>query len=123
MAVPQGIKTPFELSKTRGSPVIAEGVALFESSIRMILRTVPGERPYRPSFGSWLSVMVFANMTEGAAFQAIAEAKRALTTWEPRIKLQDILFELKGPSTIFLTIIWSPNGAPTTYRTTVEFRT
>lgn len=123
MAVPQGIQVPFEVSKTRGSPVTAEEVALLSSSIRMILRTVPGERPYRPSFGSWLSIMVFANMTEGTAFQAAAEAKRALIAWERRISVQDILFELVEPSSIFLTIIWSPNGAPTTYRTTVEFRT
>ena len=123
MAVPQGIKIPFELSKTKGSPVIAEGVALLESSIRMVLWTVPGERPYRPGFGSWLPMMVFANMTEAAAYQAIAEAKRALTSWEPRVKVQDILFEIQEPNTIALTIVWRPNGAASTYRTTIEFRT
>lgn len=123
MAVPQGIKFPFELNKDRGSPVVAEGVALLESSIRTILRTVPGERPYRPNFGSWLPVMVFANMTEGVAFQAVSEASRALVTWEPRVKVQDILFELQEPSTISLTVIWRPNGAPSTYRTTIDFRT
>jgi len=123
MAVPQGIKVPFEINATGGSPIVAEGVVLLESSIRVILRTVPGERPFRPGFGSWLSVLVFANMTEGAAFQAMAEAKRALTTWEPRIRIQDVLFELQAPSTIALTIVWSPNGASSSYRTTIDFRT
>jgi len=123
MAVPQGIKVPFELNSTKGSPIVAEGVALLENSIRVILRTVPGERPFRPGFGSWLSVMVFANMTEGVAYQAISEAKRALTTWEPRIRIQDILFELQASSTIALTVIWSPNGAASSYRTTIDFRT
>jgi Bacteriophage baseplate protein W len=123
MAVPQGIKAPFELSSTRGSPVVAQNVALLESSMRMILKTVPGERPYRPGFGSWLNIMVFANMSEGVAFQAVAEAKRALTTWEPRIRIQDILFELQEPSTIALTVVWRPNGAASTFRTTIEFRT
>lgn len=122
MGVPQGIKVPFELNKTRGSPVIAEGNALFDSSIRMILRTVPGERPFRPEFGSWVSLMIFSNMSEGAAFQAIAEAKRAIRAWEPRVLVEDILFELEDTS-IFLTIIWSPNGAPTQFRSTLEFRT
>lgn len=123
MAVPQGIKVPFEVSTARGSPVVVEEAALLDSSIRMILRTVPGERPFRPSFGSWLPITVFANMTEGAAFQAAAEAKRALIAWEPRISVQDILFELVEPSTIMLTIIWSPNGAATTFRSTIDFRT
>ena len=122
MAVPQGLKIPFEISKTRGSPVVAEGVALLDSSIRMILRTVPGERPYRPGFGSWLPSLIFANMTEGAAFQAVAEAKRALLDWEKRISVEDILFELEDTK-IMLTVIWSPNGAPSHYRSTLEFRT
>ena len=122
MAVPQGIKIPFELSKTRGSPVVAENNALLDSSIRMILRTIPGERPFLPSFGSWLPAMIFANMTEGAAFQAAAEAKRALIAWEKRISVQDILFEIKDTS-ILLTVIWNPNGAASQFRTTVEFRT
>lgn len=122
MAVPQGIKVPLEINKERGSPVIAEGNAFFDSAIWMILLTVPGERPFRPTFGSWLSLMVHANMTEGAAYQAAAEAKRALTVWEPRITVQDILFE-RSENAIFLTIIYRPNGGATLYRTTNEFRT
>jgi hypothetical protein len=122
MAIPQGIKVPFEINKERGAPVIAEGNALFNSSIQMILKTTPGERPYRPSFGSWLRRMVFANMSEGAAFQSAAEAKRALTVWEPRITVQDILFELTD-NAVLLTVVYRPNGGASQYRSTVEFRT
>lgn len=122
MAIPQCIKVPFEISKTKGSPVIVDGNPFFDSSIRMILRTVPGERPFRPTFGSWLSLMVFANMTEGAAFQAAAEAKRALAIWEPRITVQDILFELTD-NAILLSVVYRVNGGPTQYRTTLDFRT
>ena len=122
MAVPQGIQVPLELSKTKGAPVIAEGNALFNSSIRMILRTVPGERPFRPSFGSWLPLMMFSNLTEGTAFQAAAEVKRALRDWESRIEVQDVLFEIDD-NAIFLSIIYRPNGAASPFRTTVEFKT
>lgn len=122
MAVPQGIRSPLEISKTRGSPVIVEGNALFDSSIRTILRTIPGERPFRPSFGSWLPLMLFANITEGAAFQAASEAKRALKLWERRITVQDILFELTD-NAILLSVIYRPNGGATQYRSTVGFRT
>jgi Bacteriophage baseplate protein W len=122
MAVPQGIQVPLELSKTKGAPVIAEGNALFNSSIRTILRTVPGERPFRPTFGSWLPTMLFANLTEGTALQAAAETKRALAAWEPRITVQDILFEITD-NAIFLSIVYQPNGAASAFRTTVEFIT
>lgn len=122
MAVPQGIRVPFQVDKVLGSPVIAEGNDYFDSSIRMILRTIPGERPFRPTFGSWLPLMLFANMTEGTAFQAAGEVKRALRVWEPRIDVQEVLFE-QTDNAILLTVIYSPNGNPSSYRTTVEFRT
>ena len=123
MAVPQGIRVPLEMNKNREcSPVVAEGNALLDSSIRMILRTVPGERPFRPTFGSWLPLMLFSNLTEGAAFQAAAEAKRALRIWETRIDVQDILFEIQDTA-ILLTVIYQANGSASQFRTTVEFRT
>lgn len=122
MATPQGINVPLEISKTRGSPVIAMGPAFFNSSIRMILTTIPGERPFRPNFGCWLPIMLFANLTEGAAIRAAGEARRALREQEPRISVQDILFEIEDTK-IILTIIYSPNGQATAYRSTVEFRT
>lgn len=122
MATTQSIKVPFEVSKTRGSPVVAQGIDYFNSSIRMILTTVPGERPFRPSFGCWVSVMIFANLTEGAAFQAAGEVRRALGIWEPKISVQEVLFEIEDTK-ILLTVIYQPNGSPSNYRTTVEFRT
>ena len=121
MAVPQGYDVPFRLVKELGSPNAIEGDAVLDRSIRTILRTYPGERPYRPTFGSFLKALIFANMTEGAALQAADEVNRAITAWEPRVSIDDIQFALDD-TTVFLTIKWRANGRAGDAATTIEFR-
>jgi phage baseplate assembly protein W len=120
VAVPKGFDVPFRLDKRQASPVSAEQEKLLDRSIRTILLTSPGERVFRPTFGSWLRRMVFANMSEGAGFQAATEIRRALVAWEPRIIVRDILFRL-GDNSIQLNIIWQPTGAQVDSSTTIGF--
>lgn len=120
MAVPKGFDVPFRLDKNQASPVSAEKEKLLDRSIRSILLTSPGERAYRPTFGSWLRRLIFANMSEGAAFQAGAEVRRALSTWETRIDVKDILFAL-DETTIQLNIIWRANGSQADATTSIGF--
>ena len=120
MAVPQGYDVPFRMVKDQSSPNGVEGDAVFDRSIRTILRTYPGDRPYRPTFGSFLKALVFTNMTEGAALQAADEVRRAITEWEPRVKIDDIQFALSD-TTVYLTIKWRANGKAGDSSTTLEF--
>lgn len=109
MAVPKAIAVPFQISKDLGSPVVNESDKVLEDSIRTILLTLPGERPYRPTFGSWLRALVFANMTQGNAIQASQEIERAIGEWEPRVSVRNIQFEL-DVNKIKLFVTWRPNG-------------
>ena len=55
--------------------------------------------------------------------QAGDEVKRAVTAWEPRVTVEDVLFEL-DENTIHLSITWQANGSPTAARTTtISFET
>ena len=123
MTAPKGIDVPFRFDDVNGSPASVEGVATLDRSIRTILLTTPGERVYRPEFGSWLRTLVFANMSTGTAFQAKAEVERALRQFEPRIEVIDVLFELVGDNRVELTINWRPNGRDLDATTTIEFVT
>jgi len=120
VAVPKGLDVPFRLDKRQASPVSAEQERLLDRSIRTILLTSPGERPYRPTFGSWLRRLVFTTMSQGAGYQAGAEVRRALGAWEPRIDVKDILLSLEE-TTIKLNIIWRANGSQTDSTTTIGF--
>jgi len=120
MAVPKGFDIPFRLDKRRASPVSVEQEVLLDRSIRTILLTSPGERVFRPTFGSWLRRLIFANMSEAAAFQAAAEIRRSLGDLEPRVDVKDIIFRLDD-TTIQLDVIWQPVGAQVDSSTTIGF--
>lgn len=54
-------------------------------SVRMILMTRRGERPFRPKFGSRLSQYAFERMDTTLRTQIRQEVVSALQIWEPRI--------------------------------------
>jgi uncharacterized protein len=55
-----------------------------EESIRLILATMPGERPMRPDFGCAIHDFVFAPADAATAGQIAFEVRSALDRWEPR---------------------------------------
>lgn len=69
------------------------GVAALEQSIYIILSTVPGSQPFRPSFGSdiWGRMDLPANISGPLL---AADVKRNLTEWEPRIRVDDVTYEI-----------------------------
>lgn len=54
-------------------------------SVRMILLTQRGERPYRPDFGTRLNSFTFEQMDTTTSTLIRQEVVSALQTWEPRI--------------------------------------
>jgi phage baseplate assembly protein W len=121
MALPKGFDVPFRLYLEGNSPNTVEGNDALDRSIRTIVLTFPGERVYRPTFGSTARGGIFDSMTEVTAVQISDSIRRAISDWEPRVDVQDILFELEE-TTIYLTIIWRPNGSTEDSSTTMEFQ-
>ena len=78
-----------DLSGAVGMAAYEESV---EQSIRIILGTLPGERPMRPDFGCRLGEIVFAPATRRTISLAEHYVREALVRWEPRI----IVGEVKG---------------------------
>lgn len=120
MAVPMGFDVPFNMSAERGCPAVVEGDDVLDRSIRTIVQTVPGERPFHPTFGCWVSVMVFANMNTATAIQAADEVRRAILAWEKRVDVRGIQFSLEE-NTVYLTINWRANGKQLDSTTTIGF--
>jgi uncharacterized protein len=56
-----------------------------EESIRIILRTEPGERVYRPDFGCRLSELTFSPLNTQTMMMIRLYVQEALQRWEPRI--------------------------------------
>lgn len=62
-----------------------------EQAIQIILMTYPGERPMRPRFGCPLRDFVFRSADNSTAVELSLAVERAVSQWEPRVEVVDVL--------------------------------
>lgn len=65
-----------------------------EQSLRILLSTYPGERVMRPDFGVNLHELIYHNMDLTARTQLRDAIERAVLYYEPRITLNDVVFDM-----------------------------
>jgi phage baseplate assembly protein W len=80
---------PVDVDKTGGIKLVSRDVEI-EQSIRLILSTVPGERPMRPEFGCGIQDHVFDPADGRTATRIAFEVRESLRRWEPRIDVADV---------------------------------
>lgn len=88
----KGWAFPLQLNLQGGITFSSEDEKVRES-IWIILRTSPGERVYRPSFGCRLSELAFAPLNSDTLLQIRMYVTEALEVWEPRIILDNVRAE------------------------------
>lgn len=92
----KGPSFPFRLDETGTRPSFSQDEDIVFESIESILNTNIGERPHRVKngvpYGTTFRNLLFNNV-EGAIDTAKFQAKRALSTWEPRISVIDVSVE------------------------------
>jgi len=78
--------------------------------LKIIFGTVPGEDPFRPTFGCDLTS--YLDMPLPAAIPALVSViSDAIATWEPRITLESVaaIYNPSNPGQLVVTITWTPN--------------
>ena|SRR5258706_8017870 len=70
-----------------GNVMQASDDAKVRQAIEMILRTAPGERMMRPTFGCGIHDLVFDTISDDMLGKITSGVTSALQTWEPRIDL------------------------------------
>ena len=85
----RGVAFPMDVN-ANGAMAVATGARKLEQAMGLVLATYPGERPFRPYFGSKLRDFVF----EGASIDVFAgierEVRDSLARWEPRVRVQNV---------------------------------
>ena len=81
---------PLRMGPTGGIALVSQEQEI-EESIRLILGTAPGERPMRPDFGCGVHDYVFAAVDATTAGLVAFDVRSALTRWEPRIEVIDVV--------------------------------
>jgi uncharacterized protein len=79
-----GFSFPLKVS-SQGLIQLSSDELNIEESIRIILRTEPGERVYRPDFGCRLSELSFSPLNTQTMMMIRLYVQEALQRWEPRI--------------------------------------
>ncbi len=77
-----------------------------EESIRLILGTAIGERPMRPEFGCGIHDYIFAPTDATTAGRIAYEVRAALTRWEPRIEVADVVVDTAAddPAVLYIDV-------------------
>lgn len=75
----------------RGGIALSRGERDVEEAIRIILSTPIGERRMRPEFGCAIHDLTFAPNDATTHGLIRHHVEQALTLWEPRIEVQDVL--------------------------------
>ena len=80
-------------------------------SVRNIVMTLPGEKPFAPNFGSRVSSLLFENMDEITSSLIVDEIRTSIDNYEPRVELQsvDVFPDFEGNS-YEVTIIYNIIG-------------
>ena len=112
--VSQGFK---DISMSFGSnPLTDDLIALknenaIARSVRNIVMTLPGEKPFEPNFGSKVSKILFENIDMISAGIIVDEKRTSIDNYEPRVELQsvDVFPDFEGNS-YEVTIIYNIIG-------------
>lgn len=89
---------------------VTQALADVHQCLKIIFATVPGEDPFRPTFGCDLSQYLDKPIPV-AAPAIVAAVTSAVQAWEPRITLTSVsaAASLANPGQLAVTINWQPN--------------
>jgi hypothetical protein len=99
-----GVAFPLDVDR-HGRVALAHDEVDVEQAIRVILTTIPGERPMRPEFGCAVHDCVFAAIDALTLGRVEHAVRVALDRWEPRVETQSIDFDLSRVDEGILAIL------------------
>lgn len=89
----QGWSFPLQISEDGSDVAMLSGEADIRSSLGIILRTRPGERPLYPDFGVGLDELLFEPINTTLRSLVQDNIRTAILLYEPRIRLLSVSFE------------------------------
>ena len=87
------ISATFQINPVNDDLIALKNENAIARSVRNLILTVPGEKPFEPDIGSRVTDMLFENMDQITANAIRSEIKNTLVNNEPRISLKEVLVE------------------------------
>ena len=113
--VSQGFKDismTFQSNPLNGDIIGIKNENAIARSVRNIVFTLPGEKPFDPDFGSNISKTLFENLDNISASTIVDEIDQSIRNYEPRVELIDIQADPNFDENSYdVTIIYEIIGA------------
>lgn len=83
-----------------------------ENSIKQALKnlifTIPGERPFNPNFGSYITNLLFENNIKENLSIAEEYVRTAVNNFEPRVQLENVVIEssINNEHEVYVTLTY-----------------
>jgi uncharacterized protein len=89
---------------------IVQAIEDIHQSLKILFGTIPGEDPFRPTFGVDLTQFLDKPVTIITPV-VVSVVKKAIALWEPRIILVSVTpsYSQDEPSQLSVSLIWKPN--------------
>ena len=87
------ISASFQTSPLSNDLIQLKNESAIARSVRNLVLTVQGERPFQPVLGTGVSRLLFENMDKLTASAIRSEIRTTIENYEPRVEINEILVE------------------------------
>ena len=87
------ISMTFQSNPLTGDLIALKNENAIARSVKNIVLTVPGEKPFDPRFGSRITDLLFENVDDITAINIETEIRNSIETYEPRVKLTSVVVQ------------------------------
>ena len=84
------ISATFQINPLNRDLIALNNAYAIARSIRNLIMTVPGDKPFNPVLGSKVTALLFDNMDKLTASTIKSEIVNTITNFEPRVKLNEV---------------------------------
>ena len=84
------ISASFQINPLNRDLIQLKNANAIARSIRNLIMTVPGERPFNPVLGSQVTSLLFENLDKLTALTIKSEIVNTIENFEPRVRLNEV---------------------------------
>lgn len=87
------ISATFQISPINSDLISLKNANAIARSIRNLVFTLPGDKPFQPTVGSRVSELLFENFDKLTATSIRSEIENTINNYEPRVRLNEVIVE------------------------------
>ena len=87
------LSASFQTSPLSSDLIALKNESAIARSVRNLVLTIQGERPFQPVLGTGVSRLLFENMDKLTASAIRSEVRTTIENYEPRVEINEIIVE------------------------------